>query len=158
LEKTVVMRLTKKLLATAALAFVMASLISLGLRHLQRRHTAGLPAETLPNAVVVYCFHGGEKSETVEKIQQMVREMTDESFAPQLKSGRLILQYVNYDEPENEFFVPQYGLAGPCLVIVDGRPGRGRAWKAFPRETVELAGEPKKFVEFFRREIDEALK
>jgi len=51
----------KKLLLTALAAFVVASLAALGLRLYLTRQTAPLgqaAAEPLPNALIVYCFHG----------------------------------------------------------------------------------------------------
>ncbi len=69
---------------------------------------------------------------------------------------------VNFEEPGNAFFADKYNLKHNLvpthIVVVDGRPGKGRARKDYQQKVWELVDDQKAFKSFIRGEIQEALK
>jgi len=158
------MKWWKKLSITAAAAFVVASVatlvLTLILQEWHRSHdeaAARKIEEELPEALVVYCFHDNRQDEKDEKIERFTREVLETSFAAPLKEGRLVWRVVNFEDPENAFLADKYLLASTCIVVVDGRPGRSRAWKGYYQKTWDLVGDERVFKEFMRGEIQKAF-
>jgi hypothetical protein len=73
--------------------------------------------------IVVYYFHGGRRCKTCLSIETTSRDLISSRFAEQLRSGELAWQVVNYDEPENEHFIKDFGLVSSSLVIVEMKEG-----------------------------------
>jgi hypothetical protein len=149
----------KKLFLTAAAAFVVASLAALGLRvYLTRGSPEHPAAEQLPNAVIVYCFHGNERCPTCKKIESQTREVLDKSFAVALKDGQLVWRVLNFEKPENAHFKDEYQIVASCIVLVDARSGRAATARNLQQTLWDLADDKEAFTTFVRDEIEKALK
>jgi len=77
--------------------------------------------------VVVYYFHGERRCKTCRTIEAFAEEVIQGRFAKQLDSGALAWRTVNFDEPENEHFIEEFGLVSSSLVLVEmqgGKPAR----------------------------------
>jgi hypothetical protein len=75
--------------------------------------------------VILYYFHGERRCKTCLAIEANAKAAVSSHFSAQLESGELAFQTVNYDEPENEHFIKDYGLVSSSLVLVelmDGKP------------------------------------
>jgi hypothetical protein len=75
--------------------------------------------------IVVYYFHGDKRCKTCLAIEANAEAAVSSRFAEQLKSGELAWRTVNYDEPENEHFIKDFGLVSSSLVLVEmigGKP------------------------------------
>lgn len=79
---------------------------------------AGEPAAK-ESRFVVYYFHGARRCRTCRTIEAYAEEVVRSRFAEQLNSGALEWRAVNYDEPENEHFIRDFGLVSSSLVIVE---------------------------------------
>ncbi len=154
------MKLISRLLVTAVLACLAAGVVVYELRQRWEKDRQSLAeaAENLPEAVVVYCFHPNQQCETCKKIEKLTHEVLEKSFAAELKDGRVEWRVVNFEEPGNTFFVDKYNLVSTSIVVVDGRPGKGRAGKDYRQKVWELANEQKAFKDFIRGAVQEALK
>jgi hypothetical protein len=146
----------KHLIVTAVAAFVVASLVSLGLVTWVVLHRSA--AERLPNAVVVYCFHGGTRCPKCEKIESQTWEVLEKSFAGQLKKGRLVWRVVDYDDPDNAHFKDDYKIVASSIVLVDARKGHKPTAKNLQQEVWDLVDDKEAFAGFMRSEIKKALK
>lgn len=152
----------KRLLITAVAALIMASLIAYGLLHWGQFAHRDVPlppsVEVLPESLVVYCMHDTERGPNCRKIEKLTREVLEQSFEKELQDGRLTWFLIDYELPNNTFLIKEYDIGKPCIVVVDGRPGRNRAWKNHQRKVWELLDDEKAFKEYMRGEIQEALK
>ncbi len=154
------MKLIARLFLTALAASLAAGAIVYTLRQRWEKDRQSLAeaAENLPHAVVVYCFHPNQKCEKCEKIEKLTHEVLQKSFAAELKDGRVEWRVVNFEEPGNAYFVDKYKLVSTSVVVVNGRPGKDRAWKDYQQQVWELVDDPKAFQDFMRDAIREALK
>ncbi len=153
----------KRLLITAVAAFVMASLIAYGLLHWGQSANRDVPlpppsVEALPQSLVVYCMHDTERGPNCRKIEKLTHEVLKQSFEKELQDGRLKWLVVNYEHPNNSFIIEEYDIGKPCIVVVDGRSGKNRAWKNHQLKVWELLDEEPAFKDYMRGEIQEALK
>lgn len=69
------------------------------------------------NVVKVYYFHGEFRCVTCTKMEAMIVETVNKSFANEIKSNKLKFEIVNFDEKPNEHFVKDYDLFNQTLVI-----------------------------------------
>jgi hypothetical protein len=75
--------------------------------------------------LMVYYFHGTRRCKTCLYIESTAHDIVGRLFAAELESGRMAWNAVNYDEPENEHFVKEFGLVSSSLVLVEminGKP------------------------------------
>jgi hypothetical protein len=81
--------------------------------------TANQAAIDPDNQIVVYYFHGTRRCKTCRTIEANAEEVVRSGFAKELESGSLAWKVVNYDEPENEHFIKEFGLVSASLVVVE---------------------------------------
>ena len=152
----------KRLLITAVAAFIMASLIAYGILRWGQFLNQDVPlppsVEDLPESLVIYCMHDTERGPDCRKIEKFTHEMLEESFEKELQDGRLTWLVVDYELPNNSFLIDEYDIGKPCIVVVDGRSGKNRAWKNHQQKVWDLLDDEKAFKEYMRGEIQEALK
>lgn len=116
-------------------------------------------AQPLPNGhkVIAYYFHGNFRCVSCVKIEALSRRAIAESFADDLKSGRVEFREVNVDEPQNRHFVEEYQLSSQSLVIVEVRDGRPARWRKLERVWTLLDSE-REFVSYVRDGVSGFLK
>jgi hypothetical protein len=102
--------------------------------------------------VTAYYFHGNFRCPTCKKMEQYSRESIELNFAQQLKSGALVFQPINIDEPENQHFVQDYQLVTKSLVLVKYENGKQKAWKNLPA-IWQKVGDQQAFFEYVKSEI-----
>ena len=147
----------KKLLATTAAAFIVAGLVVWGLNRV-RPHAPPPPPDDLPQALVVFCFHGNDQVRKAGKMQRWTKELLDKSFSEELKTGRLQWRIVNYEEPNNAHYVKKYHLANATIVVDDGRPGNPGVATNYEPKAWSLIDNKAAFLDYFREEIAKSLK
>jgi hypothetical protein len=81
-------------------------------------------AEAADPLVVVYYFHGERRCKTCRTIEAFAEETVRGRFAKQLDSGELAWRAVNFELPENEHFIEEFGLVSSSLVLVEMRDGK----------------------------------
>ena len=57
---------------------------------------------------------------TCNKFEALAKETLAERFGDETAKGRLTLQIVNVDKPENEHFIKDYGLTTQSVVLAQG--------------------------------------
>ena len=85
--------------------------------------TAEMAAIDPDNQIVVYYFHGARRCKTCRTIEAYAEQVVKSRFAKELGSGALVWQVVDYDEPENEHFIKDFGLVSASLVVVEMSKG-----------------------------------
>lgn len=106
-----------------------------------------------PNAfVAAYYFHGNFRCPTCRKIERYSKEAIELNFPEQLKSGAVIFQSVNIDQPENKHFVQDYQLVTKSLVLVKYENGKQVAWKN-PPAVWQHVGDQQAFFDYVKKEV-----
>jgi hypothetical protein len=148
----------KKLGITALTAFVIASVVAWGLRTAyQARHPAPPPGEQLPDAVVVFFFHGDNRTPKDEKIEHYAHEVLEQSFAAPLREGKVVWRVLNYEAPENARFREDYQVIGSSIVLADARSDRPGIAKNLQQKIDKLADDKKIIQSFLYEEIENFL-
>lgn len=149
----------KKTALIVLMAFVIASLAAWGLRRVdQSRHPAPPPVvEPLPDALIVYCFHGNQRDEKCKNIERYTHEVLEESLADALKEGRIVWRVVNYEKPENARFRKDFQISGSSIVLVDAREDRPSVAKNLQHRVEQLADNQEEFMSFMYDEIEKFL-
>ena len=115
-----------------------------------------VPAAQSKSFIAAYYFHGNFRCATCKKIEQYSREAIDLNFTQQLKSGALVFQPVNVDEPENQHFVQDYQLVTRSLVLVKYENGKQTAWKNLPA-VWQNVGDQAAFFSYVKKEVEAYL-
>ena len=81
-----------------------------------------------PHHITAYYFHGNFRCYNCFTIEQFSREAIEKYFPEQLKSGKLVFEVINTDEPENEHFIKDYQLYTKSLVVAEFNDGKQLRW------------------------------
>jgi len=147
----------KRLVTAALLVFVAASLAYLGIDTIRSRSKApAIAAESGPDRVIAYYFHGTQRCRTCLTIEAYTDAAIHAGFGDELASGRLEWRVVNIDEPENEHFVRDFGLTTRSVVLVEVRDGRPAAWRNLD-QVWELASYEQEFTEYIQAQTRDFL-
>jgi hypothetical protein len=155
----------KKAVTALLLLFVVAGIAWVGVRASRKAAVPATPAssdnlsaapEAVANRVVVYYFHGRVRCVSCNKIEALSKKTIGESFASDLKAGRLAQVVVDVDQPGNEHFTKDYALAGSAVVLVDGRTGAGGRWKNLP-DVWTLLDDEAAFSKYIREHVSAVL-
>ncbi len=84
---------------------------------------------TIPDTVIVYYFHGDYRCKTCTTMEQLADQTIKETFAEELKSGKLQWKVVNTDREENKHFTQDYQLFTKSLVLSAIKDGKQIKWK-----------------------------
>lgn len=110
----------KKLLTYMLLTFVGVAVAVMLIRENRAPSAAAVQDVAETSALVVYYFHGNMRCVTCNKFEALVKETLAERFGDETAKGRLTLQIVNVDKPENEHFIKDYGLTTQSVVLAKG--------------------------------------
>jgi len=90
------------------------------------------PAEPQHQVVARY-FHRTKRCPTCQKISALIEEAVQAGFTDDLKSGKVKLQMVDYQDPRNQEVTATYKISDPMLVILNVRDGKVTKWKSAPK-------------------------
>jgi hypothetical protein len=79
--------------------------------------------------VIAYYFHSTFRCTTCLAMEELTKEAILTGFPEELKSGRLVLKVINFDEEQNNHFIKDYDLSTKSVVIVDMKGGAQIRWK-----------------------------
>ena len=138
------MRWLKKLAITAVVASVIAVALAAVLRQAYlERHPTQPVVEPLPDALIVFCFHGNVRDKKCKQIEEYTHEVLEKSFAKPLKDGTILWQVLNYEDPKNARFKNEYQVNGSCIVLSDARSGRPGVAKNLQPRIMQLLDKDK---------------
>lgn len=75
-------------------------------------------------AVLVYLCHGNFRCPTCLKIEASTKDVLERMFADEIRSGRLIVKEVNYEQPENKDMILKYEIIAPTVIMVQLKDGK----------------------------------
>jgi len=124
----------KRVIAVVALfAFMAAGIVASVVRE-KDSATSKRPAPVPPAAdgkgpVVIYYFHGYQRCAGCLRTEKMLREVTQEAFAEEIKSGKVALRVINVEDLANVEIVERFSVTARHPVIADETDGPGGPWK-----------------------------
>ena len=80
--------------------------------------TADTTAVTQKDYVEVLYFHGEKRCNTCRAIERLTKELLDEQFADELKTGTIKFQVINFSLPENEAMARGFEVSTPSLFLI----------------------------------------
>jgi len=102
--------------------------------------------------LVAYYFHGSFRCQTCLSIEKQSKETVEGDFAKEIKSGKVVFQSLNYEEPENAHFGEDYQLTTRSLVLSLRKNGKEIKWKNLP-EIWTRVHNPPSFREYVSGEV-----
>lgn len=82
--------------------------------------------------LVAYYLHGSYRCPTCISIERQSKETVETDFAGEIKAGKVAYLSLNYEEPENAHFGPDYRLMTKSLVLSLRKDGKEVEWKNLP--------------------------
>lgn len=90
-------------------------------------------AQTVNNAaqdaVLVYLCHGNVRCPTCLKIEASTKDVLEQMFADEIRSGRVIVKEVNYEQPENKGMLTKYEIIAPTVIMVQLKDGKETTYR-----------------------------
>lgn len=119
------------------------------------RHDAmaqiGDSAAPSPSFALIY-FHGNLRCKTCRAIESFSRQTATTSLAPEIDSGFLQFQVINFDDPPNRHYIDDFELPGSSLVLVRMANGVPEQYVAL-QDVWYLADEPEQFQTYVAGEV-----
>jgi hypothetical protein len=108
------------------------------------------------NQLVVYYFMTSARCFSCHYIEEKTRAAINETFAEQLKSGRLVIKTINIEVSPNEHFVNDYKLYTKSVILSDTKSGKEVNWKNLDK-VWQLIGNDQGFKEYIVKEVKTVL-
>jgi len=102
--------------------------------------------------VIAYYFHTNTRCSTCMKIEAFSHEAIEKGFPEELKSGKLEMRVVNYEQTQNRHFMKDYKLVSKSLVLVNMVNGKQTEWTNL-KMVWQLTGRKDAFLNYVRREV-----
>lgn len=106
--------------------------------------------------LVVYYFMTTYRCPSCHFIEETTRKAIDESFADEIKSGRMIFTMINVEEKGNERFADYYKLYTKTVILSDTRDGRETRWTNLDK-VWQLIGNEQRFKAYIVKEVKSYL-
>ncbi len=130
----------KQIFAIVLIVFVAASLAYMIVKETTAEPSTNETAENMiqdedkataepDDRIIVYYFHGDVRCETCHKLEIYAKETLDTYFANELAAGKIVLQVVNVEQPQNEHFIGDYELVTKSVVLSKVQQGKELAWE-----------------------------
>lgn len=108
------------------------------------------------DGVLVYLFHGNYRCPTCLNIEASTKEVLETKFADALRSGKVVVKELNYEQPENKDYIQKYQLIAPTVVMVRVENGKETRFENL-MDVWQLVGEKEKFHEFIESNLQKFL-
>ena len=115
------------------------------------------PAAAQPNQVVVYYFHTNFRCVNCYNMEKWTKEIVDECFKDDEKTGKLALQIINTETKGNEHFMKDYQLYTKSVVLALVKNGKEVKFTNLAKVWSYL-GNGGKFKAYVKDEISKYLK
>lgn len=104
---------------------------------------------------VIY-FHTDYRCATCNKLESYTGESIKKYFSKELKSGKVILEIINYEEEKNEHFVEEFNLYNKSLVVIKVENGKQKEWKNLDK-IWEKVSDKNDYFKYVKNEVKEYL-
>jgi len=108
-------------------------------------------------SLVVTYFHTTFRCSTCEKIEELSALAVNINFEEELKTGKVVWQVINVDEPENKHYNEDYQMYTKHLIVSEMKDGKEMRWKDL-KKIWTLVRDEEKFEAYVKDEISNWLK
>ncbi len=112
--------------------------------------------QVLQDGVLVYLFHSNYRCPTCLSIEATTKEVLETKFADALRSGKVVVKELNYEQPQNKEYIQKYQIIAPTVVMVQIRNGKETRFENL-MDVWQLVGEKEKFFQFIESNLQEFL-
>lgn len=109
------------------------------------------------NRLEVFAFHGTNQCETCKSMKAHTKATLEKYFAEELKSGKIVFQIIDVDDPQNEKIAEKFQATGTALMLNEVKNGEEKIID-FSDMAFEKANEKELFVENLKNRIAESIK
>ncbi len=102
--------------------------------------------------IMVYYFHGARRCKTCLLIENTAHDIVSSLFAKELEGGEMAWKTVNYDEPDHNHFLKDFGLVSSSLVIVEMKDGEPADFEIL-QEAWSLARDKRAFEQYIEQSM-----
>jgi hypothetical protein len=106
--------------------------------------------------LIVYYFRTTYRCPSCHYIEETTQATLKESFAEQLKSGRIVFKMLNVEESGNEHFTDDYKLYTKSVVLSDRKGAKETRWKNLD-QVWQLIHNDDGFREYIKKEVNAYL-
>ena len=114
-------------------------------------------SQTPARHLVVTYFHTTFRCPTCHKIEELSAKAVKTHFEDELKSGKVVWQVINVDEPGNKHFVTDYSLYSKHLIVSEMKDSKEVRWKDL-KDVWTYVKNDQKFDNYVKTEIADWLK
>jgi hypothetical protein len=114
-------------------------------------------AETVPEKLIVYYFHGFQRCPTCFKLENYAKSVVENDFAEAVRKGKIEWKTVNVEVKGNEHFNDDYKLYTKSVVVSTINNGKESSWKNL-EQIWQLVHDEGAYREYIRNEIIACLK
>jgi len=102
--------------------------------------------------LIVYYFMTTYRCPSCHFIEETTRKAIDESFAKEIKSGRMVFKMINIEEAGNEHFGNDYKLYTKSVVLSNVKDGKEASWKNL-EDVWKMIGQEDSFKAYIVKEV-----
>ncbi len=114
-------------------------------------------AEATADRVVVMYFHRTQRCPTCMKMGTYTEEAVNNGFADLLKSGKVALHFIDFQDPKNADFTKGYGVGGPTLIVARITGDKVAEYRNL-REMWTKVRDKEQFLQYVQGQVKEYLK
>lgn len=114
-------------------------------------------AEPAQDRVVVVYFHRTQRCPTCQKMGGYTQEAVHAAFAEELKSGKVELHDVDFQNPANESLAKGYKIEGPTLLVLQVRGNKVASYKKLDEIWMRVR-DKQAFFDYVESNVRELLK
>lgn len=119
-------------------------------------NSSGTASSENSHQLVVYYFMSTYRCPSCIYIERTTKTVVENTFASQVKSGRMIFKAINIDQPENKHYDKDYKLYAQSVILSDVKDGKELRWINLDK-VWKLLNNDKAFQEYIIKEINSYL-
>ena len=123
----------------------------------EKAEAAKTDAAPMSHYLSVTYFHTTARCPTCHTIEELSSQAVNLNFENELKTGKVIWQVINVDEPENKHYNTDYQLYTKSLIVSEVKDGKEIRWKNLEKIWTFVRDE-EKFDAYVKDEINDWLK
>lgn len=116
-----------------------------------------LAADAQPDRVVAMYFHRTQRCPTCQKMGSYAEEAVKQTFAKQLKDGKVEFHYIDFQDAKNDALAKGYKIAGPALVVAKVKGDKVAEYKNLQDIWTKVREKPQ-FIQYVRENVETYLK
>lgn len=117
---------------------------------------ADMASSDTDRQIILYYMHGARRCKTCRSIEAYAKGVVTSRFSEDLESGALEWKVVDFDKPENQHFIEEFGLFTSSLVVVVVEQGEVLEFEVL-QEAWSLVRDKTRFQQYVYRALREHL-